>query len=355
MESIQKHHKVLVSPLGWGLGHATRLIPIIDNLLGRGCEVIIGGDEHVLKLLQPRYPNVKCIAFPSVNVKFASGSNQLLALIRIAFQLFRLTVVEHKELKRLVHRFGIDVVISDNRYGLHAKGVKSILITHQLNPIFPKPFGWLQPLGRWYIRRNAKKFDSCLIPDSQQEFKLTGRLNLGVNRLENAQFIGLLSRFHQIQTTPQEAGYDLVAVISGPPPHRDILEQELISLAKRLQLKTLIVQGLPKGQNETTTEYGVTLASHLEDKELALELVSAKYVICRSGYSTIMDLIALNRYAMLIPSPGQTEQEYLAHRLDGMGGFIFCSQNDLKNISKESFEKLQREPSDLLHPSFFKG
>lgn len=345
----------MVSPLGWGLGHAARLIPIIDSLLEKGCEVIIGGDKHVLKLLQPRYPNVMCIDFPSINVRFSSGSNQLLPLIRIAFQLFRLTCKERRELKRLVQQHGIDVMVSDNRYGLHAKGVKSILITHQLNPILPYPFGWLQPLGRWYIRRKAKKFDNCLIPDSQQEFKLTGRLSQGANQLKNAQYIGLLSRFHQIQIAPKGAGYDLVAVISGPPPHRDILEQELISLAGRLGLNTLIVQGLPKGQNETITIRGVTLVSHLEDEELAQELVSAKYVICRSGYSTIMDLIALNCGAMLIPSPGQTEQEYLAHRLDGVGGFVFCSQNELKNVSMHSFEKLQAEPSDSLRTSFFKG
>ncbi|MDD2195878.1 MAG: glycosyltransferase [Bacteroidales bacterium] len=329
---------VLVSPLGWGLGHASRLIPVINALLDKGCTVVIGADPHTIELLQPRFPNVECFVFKSVNVKFSKGKHQLFSLIRIAIKLLLLAKREQRELKRIIDTKSITAIISDNRYGLHAKGVKSVLVTHQLSPIFPKPFGWLQPLGKRYIKRQAQQFTECWIPDSENGFRLSGNLSDGEVATPNARFVGLMSRFSLLEPQKLQKGFDLVGVVSGPPPHRQAFEQELINIGQRLNLRTLIVQGLPQGKNAARTKGKVTLVPHLPDIQFAKELISAKYVICRSGYSTIMDLIALQCSAITVPTPGQTEQEYLANRIEGEKLFGYCHQDGLRDLTIDMLE-----------------
>lgn len=330
--------KVLVSPLGWGLGHASRLIPVIDALLVNGCTVVIGADSHIIDLLQPRFPNVKCFTFKSVSIKFSKGKYQLLALIMIAVKILLLAKREQKVLKQIIKRESITAIISDNRYGLYAKGVKSVLVTHQLSPIFPKPFGWMKPFGEMYIKRHAQRFTECWIPDSENGFRLSGILSERGSSIPNANFVGLMSRFSLFKSEKSKNGFDLIGIVSGPPPHRLAFEQELINIAQRLSLRTLILQGLPQGKSAARAKGNVTLVPHLPDTQLAKELVSAKYVICRSGYSTIMDLIALQCSAIIVPTPGQTEQEYLADRLNTEKLFGYCHQNELKHLTIEMLE-----------------
>jgi hypothetical protein len=340
MLRFDANDKVLVSPLGWGLGHASRLIPVIDAILNKGCSVTIGADAHIIELLQPRFPDVECFVFKSVNVKFSKGKHQLFSLIKIAIKLLLLAKREQSELKRIVDTKSITAIISDNRYGLHAKGIKSVLVTHQLSPIFPKPFGWLQPLGKRYIKRHAQQFTECWIPDSENGFRLSGILSESGVTMPNARFVGLMSRFSLLEPQKLQKGFDLVGVVSGPPPHRQIFEQELINIAQRLNLRTLIVQGLPQGKNAARTKGKVTLVPHLPDIQFAKELISAKYVICRAGYSTVMDLIALQCPAITVPTPGQTEQEYLANRINSEKLFGYCHQDELKYLTIDMLEDI---------------
>ncbi|HDP54907.1 MAG TPA: glycosyl transferase family 28, partial [Bacteroidetes bacterium] len=241
--------------------------------------------------------------------------------------------------KRIVADKQITTVISDNRYGLYCKGVKSIIITHQLSPIFPKPFSWLKPLGELYIRRKIYRFSECWIPDCTIEPRLTGELSSKAVRISNAKFIGLLSRFSLVEPEPSTGGFDLVGLVSGPEPQRSIFEQEIISLAQRLNLRALIVRGLPQSGDAASTKRKITLVPHLPHKSLAQALTSATYVICRSGYSTIMDLISLKRSAILVPTPGQTEQEYLANRMSQLKLFSSCNQDSIKRISLDDLEQ----------------
>lgn len=353
MLRLDANDKVLVSPLGWGLGHASRLIPVIDAILNKGCSVIIGADTHIIELLQPRFPDVECFVFKSVNVKFSRGKHQLFSLIKIAIKILLLAKKEQRELKRIIDKKSITAIISDNRYGLHAKGVKSILLTHQLSPIFPKPFGWLQPLGKRYIKRHAQQFTQCWIPDSENGFRLSGILSEGGITIPNARFVGLMSRFNLLEPQKLQKGFDLVGLVSGPPPHRQAFEQELINIAQRLNLRTLIVQGLPQSKNAARTTGNVTLVPHLPDIQLAKELVSAKHVICRSGYSTIMDLIALQCSAITVPTPGQTEQEYLAERINSKKLFGYCQQDGLRHLTIDMIENITQKISTKLVFQYF--
>jgi uncharacterized protein (TIGR00661 family) len=340
MVAINGNERVLVCPLGWGLGHATRIIPIISYLLKKGSTVLVAGDLPSIKLLKICFPKIEYINFPSITVKLSDGKNQFFALAKIAIHLVFKTIHEQKKLKKLIAQYDIDLVISDNRYGLYSKEVKSVLITHQLSIKFPKPFRWAKPMGEWYVRRYINRFNECWIPDNPGGFRLSGELSRPKQMPKNLKFIGLLSRFSELSVADTVCKWDLVAIISGPSPHRELFEKETVELANRLSLKTIIVQGIP--QNNSSTENGkVLLVPHLPDKEMAYAIHSARFIVCRSGYSTIMDLLALNRKAMLVPTPGQTEQEYLADYLNQKNIFKSCKQENIKALTIGKLEESQ--------------
>lgn len=334
MEILEGKKRVLICPLGWGLGHATRMIPVVDYLLSRGCEVIVAGDEHVKPVFESRYNQVQFVLFPSLRVKFSRGRNQLLPLIRIAFRVFGETRREHKIIQSLIDEYKVDLVISDNRYGLYSKKVDTIFITHQLNILFPKPFGWFGFIGRWYVRYFAQKYTECWIPDNPTGVRVSGKLSTVKRMPQNTRLIGLLSRFASLKEipTPQNQ-WDLVVIASGPSPQREIFIHEATAFAQRQNFKSLILCGNPKGNEEQLVDEKVLLLSSLSDNEILEGVLSAKYLICRAGYSTIMDLIALGKTALLVPTPGQTEQEYLSQHLSDKGLFRFAKQHQLKDLN----------------------
>jgi uncharacterized protein (TIGR00661 family) len=338
MIDIKGNERVLVCPLGWGLGHASRVIPIISALIGKGCTVIVAADESSISLIKSNFPSLEYIHFPSLNVRFSKGSNQLFALFRIAVSLIQLTLKENKQIRKIVKDYAIDLIVSDNRYGLFHKQVKSILITHQLKIIFPKPFRWAQSIGQKYVKYYADKFSECWIPDNEHGFRLSGELSNPKTLPQNTNFIGLLSRFNQSTMNSHTKRWDLVGIVSGPPPHRQIFENEIVKLSNRLNLKTLILQGTPHGEKHGKVKGKVTLVPHLPDNRFSHEVLSSNYVICRAGYSTIMDIVALGVDAMLVPTPGQTEQEYLSEYLSRIGMFSNCAQNEMHKLQLDDFK-----------------
>lgn len=312
--------KTLVAPLNWGLGHATRCIPLIQKLLSEGHEIIIASDGHPMELLKTVFPGLSFTVLPSYNIRYNKGKSQLTAMLRSIPVMLWGIIREHHQLKRIIREHQIEQVISDNRFGLWNKHIHSTYITHQLMIKMPKGLGFMTPviwLGhRFFINR----FDVCLIPDFEGKDNLSGDLSHKYPLPRHARFIGPLSRFTQFSTqSPIIPGlrFDTVALVSGPEPQRTIFEQQLIKRFKNKAEMVLIIQGLPadktSGEIDETNE-NLTILPHLDTDKLAYMLLQAKKIICRSGYSTLMDLYALNCLdkAELIPTPGQTEQEYLA-------------------------------------------
>ena len=355
--------RVLVAPLNWGLGHATRCVPIIRGLIEQGHEVVIAADGYPLRFLRREFPHLEWVEFEGLKVRYADGESQVGAMLRQLPSFLRGIWHEHKELKRIVKVYDIDVVVSDNRFGLWCRDVHSVYMTHQLMVKMPRGLQWMERcvwrLHRWFI----KHYDECWVPDVEGEDNLSGDLSHKYPLLKNTKFIGPLSRF---STTPirwedvrveAEAldlrqRYDVVAVISGPEPHRSNLELEIASMhnaqptvlsnsekctihncyfSSRLktigsaltlnsqfstlnsQLSTLIVQGLPEDDLRLAEHKdGVDYIPHLPTELLQWYMQEAKEIVCRSGYSSIMDLYTIGRKAHLIPTPGQTEQIYLA-------------------------------------------
>ena len=333
--------RVLVAPLNWGLGHATRCVPIIRELIEQGHEVVIAADGYPLRFLRREFPHLEWVEFEGLKVRYADGQSQVGAMLRQLPSFVRGIWREHKELKRIVKAYEIDVVVSDNRFGLWCKGVHSVYMTHQLMVKMPRGLKWMEwgvwRLHRWFI----KHYDECWVPDVEGEGNLSGDLSHKYPLLKNTKFIGVLSRFLRekvewedvrVEAEALDLGerYDVVAVISGPEPHRRNLELEISSMhnaqctihnchsiafgSKTIgSASMLIVQGLPADDLRLAEHRdGVDYIPHLPTGLLQWYMQEAKKIVCRSGYSSIMDLHTIGRKAHLIPTPGQTEQIYLA-------------------------------------------
>lgn len=322
--------KTLIAPLNWGLGHATRCIPLIRKLLSDGHEILIAADGHPMELLKQEFPELRFIDFPSYNIRYNKGKSQLTAMLRSIPVIISGIIREHHQLKKIIRQHQIEQVISDNRFGLWNKHIHSTYITHQLMIKMPKKLGFMTPLiwlgHRFFINR----FDSCLIPDFGGKDNLSGDLSHKYPLPRNAKFIGPLSRFTDLSTKTKDTPdmiFDVVALVSGPEPQRSIFEKQLIKRFENTAEKVLILQGLP-ADNTTKQKQQIpkelTILPHLDTIQLAITLKNAKKVICRSGYSTIMDLHALNCLdkSELIPTPGQTEQQYLANFLKQKKGAV---------------------------------
>ena len=307
--------RVLVCPLNWGLGHATRCVPIIRQLLADGHEPVIVSDSYPLEFLKQQFPDLRFIDYSSFNVYYSSGNSQIIAMLFNSPDIIYGIYKEHQWLKNLLQTEHYDQIISDNRFGIWSKNVHSIYITHQIMVKMPRRLKIFEPLI-WFVHRLImSRYNECWIPDRLDEKGgLSGDLSHKYPLPKNTKFIGVQSRFSGMKNVQPDSTYEVVGIVSGPEPQRSIFENYLITKYKSEPYKTLIVSGQPDKDNVQKSEGNIILFSHLSDNELASFLKGAKKIICRSGYSTIMDLEALNCFekAEFIPTPGQTEQEYLA-------------------------------------------
>lgn len=316
--------KVLVAPLDWGLGHATRCIPIIYKLLNSGVTVFIAADGTIKSLLQKELPQVVFLPLPGYKIQYSRRAGGL--AFKLLLQLPKLLTAvykEHQWLKTVRKIHGIDAVISDNRLGLYNKNLHCIYITHQLTIKGGTRFTeWLaQKLHYRFIN----KYNECWVPDSETEPSLAGELS-HPRQLPtiSVKYTGPLSRFEKKDTAKK---YDLLVLLSGPEPQRTIFENMLLKQIVSCGKKVLFVRGLPG--NTTSLNYtcaGIEIHNHLDAGALNTAILQSGLVICRSGYTTVMDLITLQQKAILVPTPGQTEQEYLGTYLSNIKLFYSTGQ-----------------------------
>ncbi|TAK44576.1 MAG: glycosyltransferase [Saprospiraceae bacterium] len=352
--------RILVAPLNWGLGHATRCIPIIRELQKQGAEVVLASDGRALALLRQEFPALTAIVLPGYNIHYP-GANMILNMTRQLPGILWAACRETQAARQLVTRHEISGIISDNRYGCHSRVVRSVFITHQLNIKVaksgcptpghsPASSFLLEKIANRFNRRYLRRFDECWIPDVEGEPNLSGELGHSQAGEEPGSFkyIGALSRMHNFEV-PRK--YDAIAVLSGPEPQRSYLEKEIIGQARRLPFRFLVVQGKTETMVRQFIEKNIEVVSHLASEELNNALLASGVFIGRSGYSSIMDLAKTGRPAILIPTPGQTEQEYLAARFSRQG--VFCVQEQGHLDLAEGLKEANRCPG--LSPAFFDG
>jgi len=326
--------KLLVAPLDWGLGHATRCVPVIRDLLNNNCEVWLAGEEAQEKLLREEFPSLAFLPLKGYRIKYAKNGLTAKILLKIP-SILNSIKEENKWLKEQVSKFGFEGVISDNRYGLYHEKISSVFITHQL--YIKSSLGkWSEKILQKWNYKFINRFHQCWVPDEKGENNLAGALSHPV-KLPSilTKYIGPLSRFEKKNI--DEIRNHLLIILSGPEPQRTILENKVVDQIVNYPATATIVRGLPGEKNIIPSTNTLHFYNHLSSEELNQEAMKAEFIISRSGYSTVMDIAALRKKSILIPTPGQTEQEYLGDYLMKKQ-FSFCvDQNNfslLKNVEE---------------------
>jgi hypothetical protein len=319
--------RILVAPLDWGLGHATRCIPIIRELLERGCEVWLAGERAQKELLKTEFPQLPFLDLPGYRIQYSKTKRGLLwKMIQQGPKLRRAIKHEHQWMKQAVKEYSFDGIISDNRYGLYHSAIPSVFITHQLY-IKSSTGKWIE---KTLQKRNYKYincFTECWVPDMDHDNNLAGALSHpGKKPGMPVRYIGLLTRF-QKKNIKEEQNH-LLIILSGPEPQRSILEDKVIKEISHYHGTAVIVRGLPGSASLIPSTNLIHFYNHLPAKELNDEILKTEYIISRSGYSTVMDIMALQKKSILIPTPGQTEQEYLGEYLMRKELVVSLSQDE---------------------------
>lgn len=301
---------VLIAPLDWGLGHATRCIPIIQLLLKKGCNVHIASSGDALLLLRKEFPELTFLQLPSYRPLY---SRWLPFMINIFWQMPKLLWViakEKKAIEALLKKNCYDLLISDNRYGCYSSNLKSVFIGHQINIIMPRGLQWFEPTVNYFNHKLILRFDECWIPDDVNH-SLTGRLTSpSVPRSKN---IGVLSRFTKKKQVKLK--YQLAIILSGPEPQRTMLEQILLPQLIGLKMDAILIRGLVDKTEEIEVSGHVKVFNYQTSDQLCCLIDESELILSRSGYTTVMDMMALSKRVIFIPTPGQTEQEFLAAEL----------------------------------------
>ena len=321
---------ILVAPLNWGLGHAARCIPIIQELRRHQYKVLLGSDGPSLLLLRKEFPDLPYIELPTYGIQYPkNGSFFRIKMVAAIPQIRTAIISEKRIIKKLVKEGRIDGIISDNRLGVRHKKVPSVIVTHQLNVLSGATSAMSSQLHQNYI----KKFTACWVPDVMKSPNLSGKLGHPKKLDFPVTYIGPLSR---MQKEDRAIVYDILVLLSGPEPQRSILESQLLEMFLKQPHKVLVVRGVVEEKIKTTIKENITMVNYMQSKTLERAINESSVVISRAGYTTIMDLAALEKTAYFIPTPGQYEQEYLAKQLKDKGIVPSSSQEKFK------LEKLER-------------
>jgi predicted glycosyltransferase len=362
---LTKKYNILICPLGWGLGHAGRMIPLAEVLQKAGHNILVGAGKENLAFFQRELSGLTAIHFPGFSPGYSAVFPQYFAVIvRLPVLLYHI-LTEHFRLKKLIRTHKIDIVISDNRFGLWNRKARTVYVTHQLLIPFPAGLRSIEWIGVRLHRFIIKRYNYCFVPDLPGDLNLSGRLSHQLKVPANVRYVGLLSRFNtgeSYESKPDKISLDYVVVLSGPEPQRSILRKKVVNILKDIGSQTIILEGRPSGNRRIDGTDNIISYDHLPRNEMRELLRTTANIISRAGYSFIMELISLNRSAVLIPAPGQTEQEYLADYLSGKGWFTKAHQDKLSRrefhssgtvpnvdlILRESMKLLESALAELL-------
>lgn len=319
---------ILIAPLDWGMGHATRCVPIINDL-EKNNRILIGVTSSTKQIFRDTFPHINTVDLPEYKIKYA---RYLPVWLKILFDWPRINTVimqENAALKNIIQQHQIDCVISDNRFGLYSKKIYCIFITNQL--FIKAPF--LNRAAQFVNQKFILRFNEVWVPDYEDEkISLSGELSHGKHFHGNIKYIGPQSRLNKVPGIALK--YDFLILLSGPQPQHGILAEQFIEISNKYpHLKFAMTSSLI--QLEASKNLDVLHQPNA--LELSDAILKSKAVICRSGYSTLMDMNLLGKKNLfLIPTKGQTEQEYLAKYWNKKYGTFLIQKNDLESIFTNS-------------------
>ncbi len=397
--------KVLVAPLDWGLGHATRCVPVVREFLRAGAEVELAVVKANANFFREVFPDLRQRLAPSYNIVYPKhGYNMALWLLKNSVHLNAVMRYEHHFAEEMVKRHGYDVLFSDNRFAFYSKNALSIYMTHQRRIAFPRAFAAFERIGVMWHANIMRKFDEVWVPDLEIYPGYAGSLShSGATPGDKPmRFVGTLSRFSEMgndgnalgnapapvdlerevdlmsvsefmahsanvewDAAPEKrtsgnhsfemrANYKVVAVVSGVEPARTQFEQQLREALQQIPGQHMMILGKPSAEQKTWTEGNIEFHTHLATNDFAEAVKRADFVVSRGGYSTVMDMAELGAKCIFVPTPGQFEQIVLAHDLSKAGYAVEIPADELSAETLTSaFEKSVKMPKvekqNLLH------
>ncbi|SHM58815.1 glycosyltransferase [Fibrobacter sp. UWB7] len=397
--------KVLVAPLDWGLGHATRCVPVVREFLRAGAEVELAVVKANANFFREVFPDLRQRLAPSYNIVYPKhGYNMALWLLKNSVHLNAVMRYEHHFAEEMVKRHGYDVLFSDNRFAFYSKNALSIYMTHQRRIAFPRAFAAFERIGVMWHANIMRKFDEVWVPDLEIYPGYAGSLShSGATPGDKPmRFVGTLSRFLEMgnvgnalgnapapvdlerevdlmsmsefmahsanvewNAAPEKrtsgnysfemrANYKVVAVVSGVEPARTQFEQQLRGALAQIPGRHMMILGKPSAEQKAWTEGNIEFHTHLATNDFAEAVKRADFVVSRGGYSTVMDMAELGAKCIFVPTPGQFEQIVLAHDLSKAGYAVEIPADELSAETLTSaFEKSVKMPKvakqNLLH------
>ncbi len=324
-----REQRILISPLNWGMGHVTRTIPIIRKLLAQNNRIFIACNAEQKAIYEQESLGVVFIRLEGYPFKFSGSGNWEKELLNNLPSLLRFIRFENKQVEEFVSNYSISCVIADQRYGFFSKKVKSYIISHQLQlPV--QRFKKIVQLWNFLL---LKRFDEVWVPDDMA-LNLAG--DLSRNKKLKSRCIGMQSRFLAKNKEGGNSGFDYkyMGIVSGPMPYALDFSKQLLSKLSRLSVLSIVV--IPQTvANELNLKDYKYLKVLVQPSTPVFErfLSCSEVVISRAGYSTLMDLTALNKKAILIPTPGQYEQIYLAAHHQKHKNWRFYSAGEFESLA----------------------
>ncbi|MFW6369725.1 MAG: glycosyltransferase [Bacteroidota bacterium] len=316
---------MLLSPLNWGAGHATRDIPVINMLLEKGCRVFVACSGELQNILSSEIEGITFVRLPEMHIKYNRRMPLWLKLLIQIPSFIKVVYAEYRAVKKLVSQYSLDAIISDNRYGVRHKSVCSVIITHQLHietPGMLSPFSYLaNRINRFFI----SGFDMCWIPDEAPPNHLSGKLSNPEHIKIPFQYTGILSRFTAF---PQKEERQVLVMVSGPEPQRTVFRELVFNQALKTTGRVIIVASNATTRIVKHAVGRIEIINSPKQDQLNKLILQSKYIVARAGYSSIMELVSLKKQAILVPTPGQPEQEYLARWMTKYG-FVHIPQHEL--------------------------
>jgi uncharacterized protein (TIGR00661 family) len=336
---------ILVAPLNWGLGHATRCIPIIRALIDNDFNPILASDGVALEMLRKEFPDLQTLELPSYQIEYAkNGKNFKWKMLKNSPKMILAILEEKKTIKKWISEYNLSGIISDNRLGVQSKQVPSVFITHQLN-VLTGNTSWITTKLHQNIIR---KFTECWVPDFEKKPNLTGKLGHLKKTSLNLKYIGPLSRLKARYLRPK---YQLMVLLSGPEPQRTMLEEKLKIEVLKFNGNVIFIKGIVEKISIIEQIENTTFVNFMNSEALETAFNESEMVLCRSGYTTIMDLAKLGKKAFFIPTPGQYEQEYLAKKLKRNALYPFANQDDfrIENLNEIDLYKGIQTPENNIN------
>ncbi|MBI2427651.1 MAG: glycosyl transferase family 28 [Ignavibacteriales bacterium] len=348
---MNRKKRVLVAPLDWGLGHTTRSVAIINELLRQNAEVIIGADNRPYDLLRKEFPQLEHIRFPGYSVQYSATQSLTRAIIVQLPSILNGFKKEHAVLETLIDKYNIDAVISDNRFGAYSNKVPSIFVIHQLNIMVPSWLQWSRGIVRFVNRMKCNNYGEVWIPDFPGDINIAGELARPKKLPNNTYYIGPLTRLQRIEV---EKTIDVLVILSGPEPQRTIFEEMILNQLQETSLVAVFARGKPEQNTMMKVSPNITMINAVSGDEMSRLVASSRMIVSRPGHSTVMDLSFVGAKAIFIPTPQQTEQEYLAVELM-KNKICYCEDQANFNLARalersteySGFSAMKYDPSVL--------